>query len=83
MEKSCLVGFPGGPVVKNLSCNAKDTSSIPSAHAAEQLSLLRHNYWSPLAYSLSTTMKSSPYSQQLEKAGVQQQRPSIAKKKKS
>ena len=22
-------GFPGGPVVKNLPCNARDTSSIP------------------------------------------------------
>ena len=36
--------FPGGPVVKNLPCNAGDMSSIPgrgnkTPHAAEQLSL--------------------------------------------
>ena len=36
-------GFPGGPLVKSLPCNAGDTSSIPgpgrSLNAAEQLSL--------------------------------------------
>ena len=47
--------FPHGPVVKNLSCNAGDTGSIPGwgtkiPHAAGQLSLraattepVRHN----------------------------------------
>ena len=35
--------FPGGPVVKNLPCNAGDVGSIPdrgakASHAAEQLS---------------------------------------------
>ena len=27
--RKSLQGFPGGPVVKNLPCNAGDTSSIP------------------------------------------------------
>ena len=41
--------FPGGPVVKNLPCNAGDVGSIPGQgtkipHAAGQLSL-RHNHW--------------------------------------
>ena len=36
--------FPGGPVVKNISCNARDTGSIPVQgtkipHAMEQLNL--------------------------------------------
>ena len=36
--------FPGGPVVKNLPCNAEDAGLIPGLgtkipHAAEQLSL--------------------------------------------
>ena len=36
-------GFPGGPVVKNAPCNARDTGSIPGLgtkipHVAEQLS---------------------------------------------
>ena len=49
--------FPGGPVVKNPPCNARDMGSIPGQrtkipHAAEQLSLsatttehVSHNYW--------------------------------------
>ena len=36
-------GFPGGPVVKNVPCNARDTSLIAEVrkilHATEQLSL--------------------------------------------
>ena len=28
-RKKTHAGFPGGPVVKNLPCNARDTSSIP------------------------------------------------------
>ena len=31
--------FPGGPVVKNLLCNAGDVGSIKIPHATEQLSL--------------------------------------------
>ena len=36
-------GFPGGPVIKNLPCNAGDMGSVPGleikiAHAAGQLS---------------------------------------------
>ena len=27
--KTCLLGFPGGPVVKNLAVNAGDSSVIP------------------------------------------------------
>ena len=43
-----FLDFPGGPVVKNLACNAGDRGSIPGQgtkipHAAEQLSL-SHNY---------------------------------------
>ena len=47
MFRTCLVtqagDFPGGPVVKNLLCNAGDTVSIPGQrikipHALEQLS---------------------------------------------
>ena len=30
-KKKEKVGFPGGPVVKNPSCNARDTSSIHGA----------------------------------------------------
>ena len=38
-----IYDFPGGPVVKNLPCNAKDVGSIPSQgtkipHAIQQLS---------------------------------------------
>ena len=47
-------GFPGGPLVKSLPCNAGDTSSIPgpgrSLNAAEQLS---HNYWAHVPQRLS------------------------------
>ena len=40
--------FPGGPVVKNLPCNAGDTGLNPGQetkipHATGQLSLLCHN----------------------------------------
>ena len=51
MQQKNIVRFldvPGGPVVKNLACNAGDRGSIPGQgtkipHAAEQLSL-SHNY---------------------------------------
>ena len=38
------VDLPGGPLVKNLPCNAEDTNSVPGwgteiPHAAEQLSI--------------------------------------------
>ena len=43
VKKQQLGDFPGGPVVKNLLCNAGDTVSIPGQrtkipHALEQLS---------------------------------------------
>ena len=50
---SILEGFPGGPEVKNLACNAGDTSSIPDGGtkipcAARQVrlspQLLNHNW---------------------------------------
>ena len=31
-------GFPGGPVVKDLPCNAEDTNSMKIPHALGQLS---------------------------------------------
>ena len=45
--KASSSDFPGGPVVKNLSCNARAASSIPHQgakipRAAEQLSLHTH-----------------------------------------
>ena len=55
--------FPGGPVVKNLPCNAKDAGLISGQgtkipHAMEQLSLC-HNYWAcaPQLGSLCATAK--------------------------
>ena len=49
--------FPGGPVVKNLPCNARDVGSTPDEgtkipHAVEQISLHAttteaHTLWSP------------------------------------
>ena len=30
-KKNKARGFPGGPVVKNLPCNARDTSVIPGS----------------------------------------------------
>ena len=43
LKLKVLRDFPGGPVVKNLPCNAGDASSIPGRgtkipHAVEQLS---------------------------------------------
>ena len=35
--KSKCVGFPGGPVVKNLSCNAGDAGSIPGLGRSRML----------------------------------------------
>ena len=47
----CWKSFPGGPLVKNLPCNAGNVGLIPAwgtkiPHAAEQLSLVCHKYWS-------------------------------------
>ena len=44
MSEKLSKDFPGGPVVKNLSCKAGDSGSIPGRgtkipHAAEQLTL--------------------------------------------
>ena len=44
LKKQCQGDFLGGPVVKNLPCNAEDVGSIPGwgtsiPHAVEQLSL--------------------------------------------
>ena len=43
------MAFPGGPVVKNLPCNAGDVGSIPGQgtkipHVTEQLKPMCHNY---------------------------------------
>ena len=39
--------FPGGPVVKNLPANARDTGSIPDpgrSHMPQATKLMRHKY---------------------------------------
>ena len=35
--KTYLLGFPGGPVVKNPPCNARDTGSIPGLGRSHML----------------------------------------------
>ena len=53
-NKRVLGNFPGGPVVKNPSCNAADESLIPDQgtnipHAALQLETLHCNEGSPVS----------------------------------
>ena len=50
-NNKCWKNFPGGPLVKNLPCNAGDVGLLPAwgtkiPHAAEQLSHVCHKYWS-------------------------------------
>ena len=89
--------FPGDAVVKNLPANAGDTGSSPGpgrshmprsnkAHVPQLLSLRSRAH--ALQQREATTMRSprtatkrSPRSPQLEKARVQQRRPSAAKNK--
>ena len=78
-------GFPGGPVVKNLPArgNGFDPWSRKIPHASEQLSL-RATTTEPVH--LETVPRAEEPSQegrapQLEKACLQQQRPSTAKNK--
>ena len=45
--KRPALGFPGSPVVKNLPCNAGDTSSIPGlgrSHMDGRTKPVYHNY---------------------------------------
>jgi len=70
--------FPSGLVVKNPPANSGNTSSIPGLRRSH---MLRSNYWSPCALEPMLRNESSPHSLQLEKACVQQQRPSTAKNK--
>ena len=79
LERSGCMDFPGDPVIKNLPYNARDTGSIPgrlhmqlSPPATMTVALL------PRAYT--PQHESSPCSSKLEKACVQQQRPTIAYK---
>ena len=88
-------GFPGGPVVKNSSCNARNTGSIPGLEdptCSEPTKLVCHNYGvhvlqllkpvcpEPVLHKRSHHDEgSSPRSPQLKKACVQQQRPTTAK----
>ena len=71
--KTQFKGFPGGPVVKNLPCNAKDASSIPGAGRSHMLRGHMHhncwpcarepvsgNYWSPPALEPVLCYKRSP-----------------------
>ena len=48
MHKNCSADFPGGPVVKNPPCNARDTGSIPDPgrfHMAQSNYAHLHSYW--------------------------------------
>ena len=88
-------GFPGGPVVKNSSCNARDTGSIPGLGRSNMLGTIKlvcHNYGVHVLQLLKPVCpepvlhkrrhhdgESSPYSPQLKRACVQQQRPTTAK----
>ena len=36
-KKMLSEGFPGGPLVKNMSCNARDTSLIPGPGRSHML----------------------------------------------
>ena len=89
--------FPGGPVVKNPPANVGDTGLIPGpgrSHIPWVTKLVHHSYWAPSsrdhvpqqekpvqreAHKLQRRI--APRSLQLEKARVQQQRPSAAKNK--
>ena len=73
--KTLKQGFPGGPVVKNPPCNARNTGSIPGPGKIPCLRATEPVHW-PQSHrnkrnhwmgSLHTTMKSSPCSSQLEK----------------
>ena len=92
--KPVELNFPGGTVDKNLSTNEEDIGSIPgpgrfhmpwgsSAHAPQLLKPIilepvSHNKRSQRVGKPVHCQKSSPSSLQLEKAHVQQQRPSTA-----
>ena len=82
--------FPGGPVVKNLPAGTGDKGSIPGLgkipHVTGQLSLcatttepVLRNKRSHHKEKPAPRLKSSSRSPQLEKAHVQQQRPSTIK----
>ena len=95
--KESIKDFPGGTVNENSPANAGDMGLIPdpedsACHGA--IKPLDHSDWSlhtlePVLCkkrnhhieSLPTTTKRSPHSLQLEKAGMQQQRPSTDKTK--
>ena len=65
--------FPSGPGLKNLACNARDTSSIPGlgkSHMPQSNSICVPQLLS---------MRSRAHALQLEKACVQQWRPSAGK----
>ena len=86
--------LPGGPVVKNPPANAGDMDLIPGlgrfhvpqGHWARERQVLKPEHLEPCSAprearamrSLHTTIDRSPCSGQLEKAWVQQQRPSAA-----
>ena len=80
--------FPGGSEVKNLPCNARDTSSIPGPgrpHMPQQQkpthpgACIAQQEKPPQWEALAPQLESSPRSPQLEKASVQQRRPSRVK----
>ena len=98
LDKSVLLGFPGGAVVENLPANAGDTGSspglggscMPRSGWAREPQLLSLRVWSlcsatreaAIARGPRTAMKSGPRLPQLEKALAQKRRPNTAIKKK-
>ena len=76
----------GGPIVKNLSANSKDTGSIPTLQRFHMSwgkggPAFRAQTATREVTTTHTARKSSLRSQQLEKARAQQLRPSVAKSK--
>ena len=79
---------PGGPVDRSLPANAGDTGSIPDpgrfhmpwSNEVHMPQLLSPHSRACALHKRSTTTRRSPCSSQLEKARVQQQRPSETKK---
>jgi len=46
-KRQKIWGFPGGPVVKNLPCNARDIGSVPGQENATCLGATEPKLWSP------------------------------------
>ena len=93
VAKHQAADLPGGPVVKNPSCNAEDAGSIPGRgtkipHTAGQLSPRATNYRAHVLWNPRTTTREKPVhhnkepTRRNERSHVPQLRPNAAKNNK-